>query len=194
MLCGLTILITGLNWLASGDKLRFAIAFVALLLTALSMGFIRESHFHKAGAVVISLLLAAHIVLGMQYELYETSMVYDKAMHVVGLGAIAGIMIGAIHSYCDRCKIQLPPALLGILVFGGALSIGTLWEFFEFGIDSTGLFNAQRGLQDTMLDLMADAIGALLAIAFFVVTIWSREPQWKPHSSIEANNEIGSKY
>jgi len=203
LLCGVTISITGLNWLVSGDKLRFAVALVALLLTVLAMRFIRDSHLHEAGAVVIALLLTAHVVLGMQLELYETSVLYDKAMHVIGLAAIAGILIAAINSYCERCGIQLPLGLLVTMVFGGALSVGTLWEFFEFGIDSTGLFNAQRGLQDTMLDLIADAIGAVLAIGLFVAMNWSREQQWKrrghkliakkPHPSIDGGHKVGSK-
>lgn len=175
VLCRLTIGVIGLHWLISGDKLRFAVAIVALLLTALPMLFIRDSRLLDASAVVIALLLAAHILLGMQMDLYETSMLYDKAMHVLGLGAIAGLLIAVIHSYCDRYRIKLPLALLAILVFGGTLSIGTLWEFFEFGIDRTGLFNAQRGLHDTMLDLLADAIGAVLATSLFVTVKWSRE-------------------
>lgn len=175
VLCRLAIGITGLSWFISGDGLRFSVAIIALLLTVLPMRFIHDSLLRNATAVVISLLLAANIVFGMQYELYETSKLYDKAMHLLGSGAIAGILIVAIHTYCDRCRIKLPLALFAILVSAGTLSLGTLWEFFEFGIDSTGLFNAQRGLHDTMLDLLADAIGAVLAISLFVTMNWSQE-------------------
>lgn len=175
VLCRLAIGITGLSWFISNDGLRFSVAIIALLLTVLPMRFIHDSLIRNATAVVISLLLAANIVFGMQYELYETSKLYDKAMHILGSGAIAGILIVAIHTYCDRCRIKLPLALFAILVSAGTLSLGTLWEFFEFGIDSTGLFNAQRGLHDTMLDLLADAIGAVLAISLFVTISWSQE-------------------
>ena len=41
------------------------------------------------------------------------------------------------------------------------------WEIFEFSIDRTGLFQTQRGLADTMLDLIADTVGALMAAATF---------------------------
>lgn len=187
LLCRLTIGITGLHWLISGDKLSFAVAAVALLLTALPTLCIRDSHLHDVTAVVVALLLVAHIVLGMQIELYETSKLYDKAMHMLGSGAIAGILIITIHTYCSRRRIELPLTLIILLVFGGTLSAGTLWEILEFAIDRTGLFNAQRGLHDTMLDLLADATGAVLATSVFAATIWIKNnitASWLQLSSV----------
>ena len=45
----------------------------------------------------------------------------------------------------------------------------TVWELFEFTIDRTGLFYAQRGLIDTMLDLLADAGGAVMTVLLLCV-------------------------
>ena len=186
-LCRLAICITGLVWLTTGDMLRFTVAVVATLLTALPALFIRDSYLNDVTAVVIALLLATHIVLGMQIELYETSKWYDKAMHVLGSSAIAGILIIAVHTYCSRYRIELPFTLITLSVFAGTLSAGALWEIFEFAIDRTGFFNAQRGLHDTMLDLLADATGAILATSVFAATIWIKNTvttSWLQFSSV----------
>ncbi len=42
-----------------------------------------------------------------------------------------------------------------------------MWELFDFEIDRAGLFQNQRGLNDTIFDLMAGAIVAIVAFALF---------------------------
>ena len=50
--------------------------------------------------------------------------------------------------------------------FGFAVTIGTLWEIFEFLMDWFFGFNMQKsGLVDTMTDLLINAIGAAIAAA-----------------------------
>ena len=50
------------------------------------------------------------------------------------------------------------------------MTAGTAWELFEFWVDLTGVFIAQRGLHDTMLDLAADTAGAVLVVVGFVAS------------------------
>ncbi|MBN1539799.1 MAG: hypothetical protein JW939_06615, partial [Candidatus Thermoplasmatota archaeon] len=43
-----------------------------------------------------------------------------------------------------------------------AVTLGVLWEIFEFGVDQLFGWNMQRsGLKDTMTDLIVDVLGAL---------------------------------
>ncbi len=166
-LCRLAIGLSTLIWLAAGDWLSAAVGSTALLLTAAPGALLRHSELREPSTVAAALLLAAHIVLGMQMNLYETSKLYDKAMHVIGSGAIAALLLVATREFCVRERIAVPRVLVAVIVFAGTLSAGTLWEVFEFAIDRTGLFFAQRGLIDTMIDLVADALGALLALSIF---------------------------
>ena len=54
-----------------------------------------------------------------------------------------------------------PPLLLATMAFSFAVSIGTLWEIFEFGMDILfGLSMQKSGVIDMMGDLIVDAIGA----------------------------------
>lgn len=174
LVCRLAIVATGIAWLFADDRLRFSVACAALLLTTVASALSKTTPLRYAAATVIAVLLAAHIVLGMQFRLYELSSVYDKTMHVVGSGAVSALLIIAARSFCDRERIKLPASLFALLVFSGALSAGTLWEIFEFAIDRTGLFVAQRGLRDTMIDLLADAVGALLALAVYTAVTHSK--------------------
>jgi len=87
---------------------------------------------------------------------------------VVGAGAQVALGGDQGVEAADRGRIELPAPLLWLLAIGIVMSLGTLWEVFEFAIDRTGLFQAQRGLTDTMLDLIADMLGALAATSAMV--------------------------
>lgn len=163
--CRLAIAATAMAWLAASAWLQLAVALTALLLTALPALLPMRTALREVWSVLLSLLLAAHIVLGMQLGLYETSGLYDKIMHAGGSAAIACALIPVLWGFCRDRSIELPARLAATLVFALTLSAGALWELFEFGIDRTGLFVSQRGLNDTMVDLLADALGAAVGAA-----------------------------
>lgn len=155
-------------WAIQGDWLSFGVGVVSLLLSAVPPLVIRSPSLRILISVVTAQLLAAHVIFGMWFRLYELSALYDKVMHVVGSGAIAVIVYAALGAYCTGRSLTLPTVLRVALVFSVTLSLGVFWEVFEFGVDRTGLFYAQRGLTDTMIDLIADALGAAIAILIVV--------------------------
>ena len=167
--CRVLIVFSGLRWWYLGDVLQLTVALSCLVVTILPGLLARHLILRDAAEAVTTVLLAAHVVFGIQLGLYETSAVYDKAMHFLGSGAIAGLLAYAICTYCIRYSIDLPPTIISVTVFGGTVSAGALWEIFEFAMDRTGFFNAQRGLQDTMLDLIADAAGGCVMVAMLIV-------------------------
>ncbi len=87
---------------------------------------------------------------------------------LLGTGLIAGLVLLAALQYSHRLQLYLPQSLLLLSVLGIAISAGTLWEVFEFAMDRTGWFYAQRGLHDTMLDLIADTLGASTTLALYL--------------------------
>jgi len=110
-----------------------------------------------------ALALAAHVVLGMAGGLYERSGLYDKLVHFALSFGLARLAQHALVQYV-ACRSLTPGALLLRWVpVLAAVALGTAWELFEFVIDASGLVHAQRGLADTMLDLAADVLGALVA-------------------------------
>ncbi|MCO4746095.1 MAG: hypothetical protein KC912_14965 [Proteobacteria bacterium] len=95
-------------------------------------------------------LVAAHILLGMGLGLYESSVIYDKVVHVLAF------------AWAARCLAQSRPSAGVGLIALAALGLGAGWEVFEFTADQGGWFVAQKGLDDTMLDLICDAFGAVM--------------------------------
>lgn len=89
---------------------------------------------------------------------------WDILLHSISgmnLGFIGFIILYLIY---QRKQITSGPFLIVLFSFSFALAIGTLWEIYEFAMDSMFGFNMQKsGLKDTMWDLIVDAGGALLA-------------------------------
>lgn len=72
----------------------------------------------------------------------------------------------AIYVFYMTYRIRVAPMYVAIITFAMAISVGTLWEIFEFNTDSVFGTNLQQsGLVDTMTDLIINAIGAMIAAA-----------------------------
>ena len=68
--------------------------------------------------------------------------------------------------------MQVAPGWVATITFALAVSVGTIWEIFEFLADWFFGLNMQKsGLVDTMTDLMINATGAAVAalIGYFYV-------------------------
>ena len=183
--CRLIIAVVGLKWLAEDNGLWSIIAAAAFTLTLLPGWLLRSLLLRDATNIVVAILLAAHIMLGMHCALYETSVFYDTWMHALGSGAITVLLIIAALGYCGRHRVELPLMLFTALTVGGTVSAGTLWELFEFAVDLTGLVAAQRGLHDTMLDLLADTAGAVTVAAAFAASVSLRQARSARNETLE---------
>lgn len=98
---------------------------------------------------------------------------WDNLTHAMSATLIAGAgytVARAIDLHSD--DIHIPRQFLFVYIFVVVLSFGVLWELFEFGLDvvanATGLTMplAQKGLDDTVRDLMFNSLGALLIAVF----------------------------
>ena len=63
--------------------------------------------------------------------------------------------------YKDR-KINASPFVISVFAFSFAVATGALWEIFEFSVDKIFGFTLQKPGFDTMLDVIANTIGAFL--------------------------------
>jgi hypothetical protein len=167
--CQAGMTMTGLAWLGTGQLTFAIIAAVAVVLSLVSHHVVTNLTLREPVRAVSAVLLGAHVILGMGLGLYDSSSLYDKLMHALGIAAIAVLLILAIRDYCERHRLALPPSLMMWLVLCGAVSAGTAWELFEFTMDLTGLVTSQRGLHDTMLDLAADSLGGAIVVIAFAV-------------------------
>lgn len=98
---------------------------------------------------------------------------WDNLTHAMSATLIAGAgytAARAIDLHSD--EIHVPQRFVFVYIFVVVLSFGVLWELFEFGLDvvadETGMTMplAQKGLDDTVRDLMFNSLGALLIAVF----------------------------
>ena len=112
----------------------------------------------------IAVFVMASLYLGELHSFYERFWWWDIALHffsALGVGTIGFLLVLMMF---EGDRYAAPPWALGLLSFCLAITVGTLWEIFEYAMDSLFGYNMQKsGLQDTMGDLIVNAVGAALA-------------------------------
>lgn len=115
------------------------------------------------------------LFLGEIRQFYERVWWWDMALHATSglLLGILGFMLVYVLNENRRVDIFMRPRFVAFFAFLFGVSIGAVWEIFEFGMDQVFGLNMQKpmggdpsGLSDTMWDLILDTLGAL-AISLF---------------------------
>ncbi len=110
----------------------------------------------------IVLALFLH-VLGSFSGFYDNVPGWDHLTHAMSASLIAAlgfVIVVAIDKYAY--SINLPRAFLALFIIMFTVAVGVIWEVVEYAIDSLTASRLQYSLDDTMKDLMFDAIGGLL--------------------------------
>lgn len=116
--------------------------------------------------LITTVFLYAAFALGEVRDFYEKIWWWDLALH--GLSALTVGVIGflCIYVFYMTRRIDIAAGWIATISFALAVSVGTLWEVFEFLMDHYFAFNMQKsGLIDTMTDLIINAVGAVIAAA-----------------------------
>jgi hypothetical protein len=122
--------------------------------------------------LVTCLFLYASFALGEVRDFYEKIWWWDLALHGVAALTIGIIGFLAIYVFYMTQRIEVAAGWVATITFALAVSLGTIWEIFEFLMDwYLGLNMQKSGLVDTMTDLMINAVGAAVAavIGYFYV-------------------------
>ena len=111
---------------------------------------------------IMLLTLVSDGFFGHYLDLYATSAVLDKILHVFGTYAFS---LFAYTLVVRLLKSPVQRSFTFILVVCLGLSIGTVYEILEFSTDCISHPEppSQPSLIDTNLDLICDMIGAVLA-------------------------------
>ena len=110
--------------------------------------------------------LFASYVLGETRDCYERVWWWDLGLHASSALVFGLIGFLVVYVFYMTNRIRIAPIYVAVISFGTAVTIGTLWEIFEYLMDlSLGLNMQRSGLTDTMTDLMVNAAGALVAAA-----------------------------
>ncbi len=114
--------------------------------------------------LTVTLFIYASMFLGEIKGYYTKFLWWDLILHA-GSGLISGFLgFLIVYVLYSRKKIIMSPVFIALFSFCFALALGTVWEMFEFIMDSFLGFNMQKtGLVDTMWDLIVDSCGAIIA-------------------------------
>ena len=136
--------------------------------------------------VLYYIFLYCAIYLGEVQSFYYLVPHWDTMLHgfsAVMLGAL-GFSLVSILNNAKNVEVRLNPLFEGLFAFCFALTVGALWEIYEFAFDSVLGLNMQKfrlesgealvgraALADTMKDIIVDAAGALLVSVVGALTI-----------------------
>ncbi len=172
------LLIGGAVW-AIYEQLwaSLAVTIITFLLTLAPIQLERFYHLHIPVVFTSAIIIFTYstLFLGEVGGFYERLWWWDIFLH--GGAAIGFGLVGFVFMFMlfGGDKYAAPPIAIAWFAFCFSMTIGVLWEVFEFGVDQIFSTNMQRsGLFDTMYDLMVDIIGASLgsAAGFFYLKGW----------------------
>lgn len=162
----ISILVITVSALIRGQWLGAFSGSIVLLLTFAPA--LIERHLRVPLPVELTLItcvfLYASFALGEVRDFYEKIWWWDLALH--GMAALTIGIIGflSIYVFYMTQRIQIAAGWIATITFALAVSLGTIWEIFEFMMDwNFGLNMQKSGLVDTMTDLMINAAGAAIA-------------------------------
>ena len=142
--------------------------------------------------ILYFVFLYAAIYLGEVRDYYYQVPHWDTILH-----GFSGVMLGTLgfsvvllfHDYRKK-SFHLSPAFIALFAFCFAVTLGVLWEVYEFAFDGILGLNMQKfmladktqlvgraALTDTMKDLIVDMVGAgVMSLAGFL--IMRQRPDW----------------
>ena len=125
------------------------------------------AEFHLATVVFVF----ASLYLGEIQGFYHRFWWWDIALHTSAglLMGIVGFLLVYLLNESKRVELHMTPGFISLFAFLFAVTIGTLWEIFEFSMDQMFGFNMQKpmmgdpsGLTDTMWDMIVNAMGSFI--------------------------------
>ena len=104
--------------------------------------------------IIVLLFIFAHEILGELGSYYITRPYWDTMLHITCgfLMAAVGFAMIDILNQSSRVKFHLSPVFCAVAAFCFSMTIGVLWEFFEFGMDFLFRTDMQK---DTVIHLIS---------------------------------------
>ncbi len=98
--------------------------------------------------IIVLLFIFAAEILGEINAYYVKVPFWDGMLHTINgfLCAAVGFALIDIFNRNEKFKFQLSPLYVAIVAFCFSMTIGVLWEFFEFGVDNILGFDMQKDI------------------------------------------------
>ena len=105
-----------------------------------------EMRLPTALEITVVVFIFASEILGEIACFYVTVPFWDKAMHTVSgfIYAAVGYSMADILNRDKRTSFRLSPVFLAVVAFCFSMTIGALWEIFEFSVDNLLMKDMQK--------------------------------------------------
>lgn len=117
--------------------------------------------------VIILLFVFAAEILGELQCYYIKYPYWDTMLHTINgfICAAAGFALVDVLNRNEKIKLSLSPIYMAIVAFCFSMTVGVLWEFFEFGCDRLFLTDMQKDtVVQTISSTMLDPTGSNKAV------------------------------
>ncbi|MGB5438582.1 MAG: hypothetical protein WBN57_02810 [Gammaproteobacteria bacterium] len=145
-------------------------AIMAIILSPAALGRHFRVQVPPEFQVLAVVFVFASLFLGEVQSYYVRIWWWDIALHTSSglLMGILGFLLVYVLNESERVDVHMRPRFVALFAFLFAVTVGTLWEIFEFSMDQLAGANMQKamfgdpsGLTDTMWDMIVNALGAL---------------------------------
>lgn len=112
--------------------------------------------------IIILVFVFAAEILGEIREFYIVFPFWDTVLHALNgfLAAAIGFSMVDLLNRSERMVFKLSPLFTAIVAFCFSMTIGVIWEFFEFGMDQILGFDMQKDtILHTIRSVMLDPAG-----------------------------------
>lgn len=145
--------------------------FISLILMPTQFGRLLRIDLPLDYQVFAVVFMFAALFLGEMREFYFRVWWWDSMLHFTSgiLLGLLGFMLAYALNEDERIDLHLKPSFMATFAFFFALSMGALWEIFEFAMDQIFGMQMQKpkfgdvsGLTDTMVDQILVALGGFV--------------------------------
>ncbi len=147
------------------------------------------------------IFLYCAIFLGEFYDMFNRIPFWDVILHSSSslVSGFLGFMFVAILNKSEKVMFRLSPLFVSMFAFCFAVTIGSLWEIYEYVFDGLLGLNMQKfttpdgtvlvghaALVDTMEDIIIDAFGGFVASVIGYISL-KRKKDWLVPKLLEAD-------
>lgn len=131
--------------------------------------------------IIILLFIFSAEILGEIRSYYLQFPYWDTMLHTISgfLVAAIGFSLIDILNRSERVALKLAPIFVGLFAFCFSMTVGVLWEFFEFGMDQFAGMDMQKDtVVSTVRSVKLNPEGANVPVAVQVDSLVVNGEEW----------------
>ena len=143
--------------------------------------------------VIILLFIFSAEILGEIQEYYLIFPFWDTMLHTLNgfLMAAIGIAMVDILNRSRRFQVRLSPAFVAVVAFCFSMTVGVLWEFFEYGVDNLLHMDMQKDtIVSAVTSVMLNPEGRNAAVTVPIESIVVNGEPWAGYIDIGLNDTM----